>query len=113
MADDDEVLRLLASIDRRLALLTASQERALRAALREDLLGTPARVAMFDAIDGERTSPQLANLAGASDRAAQLFVNELLDLGVVRRVPGSAGRAVIVEHDDAGIIAWYLEREAK
>jgi len=112
VADNDELVRLLTSIDRRLALLTASQDRDLRVALRENLLGTTARLAMFDAINGIRTSPELAKLAGVSDRTAQLFVKELLDLSVVRRVPGAEGRTVIVERDETGIITWYLERNA-
>jgi hypothetical protein len=112
VADDDDLVRLLTSIDRRLALLTASQDRDLRMALRENLLGKPARLTMFDAIDGIRTSPELAKLAGVSERTAQLFVKELLDLGVVRRVPGADGRTVIVERDETGIIAWYLEWNA-
>lgn len=110
MASDEEVVALLRSIDRRLALLTASQDRDVRIALREELLRTPARIAMFDAIDGVRTSPELAKIANVSDRAAQLFVKELLDLGIVRPVPGGGGRSVIVDRDEAGIIRWHIER---
>jgi Fic family protein len=112
VASDDELVILLRSIDRRLALLTASQERAVRVAMRDELLRTPARIAMFDGIDGVRTSPELAKLAKVSDRAAQLFVKELLDLGIVRPVPGDSGRTVIVERDEARIIRWHIERTA-
>jgi Fic family protein len=112
VASDEELVDLLRSIDRRLALLTASQDRDVRVALRDELLRTPARIAMFEGIDGVRTSPELAKLAKASDRAAQLFVKELLELGIVRPVPGAPGRTVIVERDEAGIIEWYLERTA-
>jgi hypothetical protein len=112
VANDDEVVRLLASIDRRLALLTATQERDLRMALTSELLRTPARIAMFDGIDGQRTGADLAKLAHVSARFGQLFVTELLELGLVRKVPGATGRAVIVERDDAGILDWYLRREA-
>lgn len=110
MATDDEVVPLLASIDRRLALLTVSQERDLRQALVE-FLRTPARVAMFDAIDGQRGSRELAGIGGGSERAAQLFVNELLDLGLARPATANA-RPVIVERDEGGIVAWYLNRIA-
>jgi hypothetical protein len=106
----DDAVRLLASIDRRLALLTAGQERDLRAALTSELLRTPARIAMFDGVDGQRTGADLAKLANVSGRAGQLFVTEFLELGLVRRVPGTTGRAVIVERDDAAIINWYLQR---
>lgn len=113
MANDDEVglLAILRSIDRRLALLTASQERDLSAALTAELLRTPSRIAMFDGIDGQRTGADLAKLAGASERLGQMFLVELLELGVVRRVPGATGRAVIVERDEMGILNWYLQRE--
>jgi hypothetical protein len=47
-----------------------------------------------------------------SDRAAQLFVKELQELGLVRPVPGGAGRTVIVDRDEAAIIDWYLQRNA-
>jgi hypothetical protein len=110
VASDDEVVTLLRSINRRLALLTASQDRDVRLALRDELLRTPARIAMFDGIDGVRTSPELAKVAKVSDRAAQLFVKELLGLGIVRPVPGSGGRTVIVERDEDAIIRWHVER---
>jgi Fic family protein len=112
VASDDELVALLRSIDRRLMLLTASQDRDLRNRLRDELLRTPGRIAMFDGIDGVRTSPELAKLAKASERAAQLFVKELLNLGVVRAVPAGGGRAVIVERDEAGIVEWYMESTA-
>jgi hypothetical protein len=110
--NDDELVRLLTSIDRRLALLTASQDRDLRQVLRTELLRTPARIAMFDGIDGVRGSSELATLGGVSERAAQLFVRELQELGLVRPVPGATGRTVIVERDEAAIIDWYLGRGA-
>jgi hypothetical protein len=112
VANDDELVKLLASIDRRLALLTASQERDLRATLRDQLLRTPARIAMFEGIDGERGSGELAKLGKVSERAAQLFVKELLGLGLVREVPGSAGRTVIVERDEAALLDWYLQERS-
>jgi Fic family protein len=112
VASDDELLMLLRSIDRRLALLTASQDRDVRMSLRKELLRTTARIAMFEGIDGVRTSPELAKIAKVSDRTAQLFVKELLDLGIVRPVPGASGRTVIVERDEAGIIQWHIERTA-
>jgi hypothetical protein len=109
---NDDVVRLLTSIDRRLALLTATEERELRAAVRDELLRTPGRIAMFDSIDGQRTGTELAKLAGVGVRSGQLFVTELLGLGLVRQVPGTDGRAVIVEPDDAAIINWYLQRQS-
>lgn len=105
-----ESIRLLRSIDRRLALLTGEEERRLRSRLRADLLRTAARVAMFDAIDGRRGSPDLAKAAGVTDRAAQLFVKELLEMGLVDSVPGVAGRGVIVARNEDGIVRWYLDR---
>lgn len=111
MEPDDQLVALLRSIDRRLALLTVSQERALRAALRDDLLRTPARIAMFDAIDGQSDSADLARAGGGGKRTAQLFTKELTELGIVRAVPGTTGKAVIVERDEAGILDWYLQRE--
>lgn len=107
---DAETLRVLRSIDRRLALLSGAEDRRLRARLVGDLLRTPARTAMFDAIDGQRGSPDLAKAARVTDRAAQLFVKELLDLGLVQVVPGTTGRGVIVARDDDAIVGWYLQR---
>lgn len=113
MANDDELVRLLRSIDRRLALLTASQDRRLRETLKTDLLRTPARIAMFEGIDGVGGSGELANLGGVGDRAAQLFVKELQELGLVRVVAGGGqGKPLIVERDEAAVIDWYLEHEA-
>jgi len=108
--DNEETLRLLRSIDRRLALLTAPQERDLRQRLVSEVLRTEARVAMFDAIDGRRGSPQLARTAEASERAAQLFIKELLDAGLVRVVGGTTGRGFLVEKDDDAIAQWYARR---
>jgi hypothetical protein len=104
------MLQLLRSIDRRLALLTGEQERMLRARLRRDLLTTPARLAMFDAIDGQTGSAGLAKAAGVSERAAQLFVKELLELGLVTELAGATTRGVIVTRDEEALVGWYLER---
>lgn len=108
--EGSETIRLLRSIDRRLALLTGEEERRLRSRLRTDLLRTAAKVAMFDAIDGRRGSPELAKTAGVTDRAAQLFVKELLELGLVDTVQGTGGRGVIVAPNEDGIVRWYLDR---
>jgi hypothetical protein len=105
---DTEAIRLLRSIDRRLALMSGAEDRRLRSRLADDLLRTPARMAMFDAIDGERGSRELAKVGGVSDRAAQMFVKELLDLGLIQVVPGAAGRGTIVARDEDAIVAWYL-----
>jgi hypothetical protein len=45
-----------------------------------------------------------------SDRAAQLFVKELLELGLVRPVADASGRSVIVERHEDAIIRWFVER---
>ena|SRR5450759_2953439 len=105
--DDDRVVQLLASIDRRLALLTGPQERDLRQALVERLLRTPGRIAMFDGIDGRRGSAELTKLASGGERAAQMFIKELLEMGLVRSASGG-GRGSIVEHDEDAIVQWYL-----
>lgn len=104
---DSETLRMLRSIDRRLALLSAAEDRKVRARLVADLLRTAARTAMFDAIDGQRGSPDLAKTAGVTDRAAQQFVKELLIQGLVEVVPGTAARGVIVARDEDAILRWY------
>jgi hypothetical protein len=110
--DDDRVVRLLASIDRRLALLTASHERDLRRALEQDLLRSDGRTKMFDGIDGRRTSTEIAKVAGVSDRAVQLFVKEMLDAGFVRDAGTGSGRAVVVERDDGALVQWYAGRNS-
>ena len=108
MTEDRETLRLLRSIDRRLALLTGPQERQLRARLTSDLLRTSARVAMFNAIDGHNSSPELGKAGGVTDRAAQLFVKELLDAGLVEPVDEDTGRSIIVNRNEDAIVRWYL-----
>jgi hypothetical protein len=66
---------------------------------------------MYAGIDGRRGSGELAKLAGVTDRAAQLFVKELLELGLVRAISGGGqGKTLIVERDEAAIIDWYLAR---
>lgn len=106
--DDDRVVAILRSIDRRLALLTGAQAKALRAALVEDILNTDPRQKMFDAIDGVKGNPDLAGVGGVTPRAAQNFVNQLIELGLVRQV--GTGREMIVRRDDDAIVAWYLDR---
>jgi hypothetical protein len=107
---DEEAIQLLRSIDRRLALLTAQQAMDVEQRLAGDVLRTAARQAMWDAIDGRRGSPEIARVANASERAAQLFVKELLDAGLVRIVEGATGRGVVVEKHDDAIVKWYLLR---
>lgn len=112
MADNEELVKVLRSIDRRLALLTSNQEREVRQKLAADVLRTPARSRMFDAIDGETGSPELAKAAGVGDRAAQLFVKDLLDLSLVRVVGGTTGRGFLVAKDHDAIVTWYLRTVA-
>jgi predicted transcriptional regulator len=104
------MLAVLRSIDRRLALLTGPQERDLRRALVGDLLKTPARVKMFDGINGQRGTADLVKLAGVSERAVQQFVKELTELGLVRPVAGGERRGVVVERDEDAIVQWYLQK---
>jgi hypothetical protein len=108
--ESDDVLGVLRSIDRRLALMTGREERDVRRALITDLLTTPARVVMWDAIDGKAGSPELARLAKVSERAAQLFVKDLLDVGLVIAVAGLRG--TVVQQDQDAIVQWYLRRSA-
>jgi hypothetical protein len=107
--DEADLLTVLRSIDRRLALLTGKEERDVRKALIADLLTTPARLVMWDAIDGRRGSPELGRIAKVSERAAQLFVKELLDAGLVQAA-GTAGRGMLVARNDDAIVQWYLKR---
>jgi hypothetical protein len=111
--DDDEMLRVLRSIDRRLALLTGPQEREVRRRITTDLLRTPARLAMFDAIDGETGSPELARLTGVSERAAQQLVKDLLDKGLLRVIRATTGRGFLVEKNEDAIVQWHLAAAAK
>lgn len=106
---DDESIRLLRSIDRRLALLTVREEREVQLRLNEEVLRTEAKRAIYDAIDGRRGSPELAHAVRASERAVQMFVKELSDLGLVRPVT-RAGRGNVVEKDEVGIAEWHLRR---
>lgn len=108
--EDETLLAVLRSIDRRLALLTGPQERDLRRTLIADLLKTQARVKMFDGINGQRGTADLVKLASVSDRAVQQFVKELTELGLVRPVDGGDRRGVVVERDDDAIVQWYLQR---
>ena len=100
--------RLLMSIDRRLALLTASHERELRQRLAAELFRTDSRAAMWDAIDGARGSAEIGKAGGVGERTAQLFVKELLELGLVREISGGAGKSTIVEKEPMGDVEWFL-----
>jgi hypothetical protein len=109
VTEDSELLSILRSIDRRLSLLTAQQEAELRGRFASDVLRTPPRVRMFELIDGRTGSPDIAKAAGTSDRAAQLFVQDLLKLGVVKVVGGTTGRGFLVAKDEDAIVRWYLQ----
>lgn len=106
--DHVELLRLLRSIDSRLALIAAPQEAELRKRLTSEVLRAGGRQAMWDAIDGIRTSNDLAKAAKVSERFAQIFVNELLALGLVRRVERESRKGTVVEKDRIGLVQWYL-----
>lgn len=105
--DGNRVIELLESIDRRLALLAATDERALRHRLESEVLRSPGRIAMWDAIDGQRGSPAIAAAGGVTPRFAQMFVNELREARFVCEVP-DAGPGLIVQKDHAAILDWYL-----
>jgi hypothetical protein len=102
--------KLLVSIDRRLALLTASHENELRKRLADELWRTDARAAMWAAIDGVRGSVEIGKAGGVGERTAQLFVKELLELGLVREVSGGAGKSTIVEKEPMGDVEWFLRQ---
>jgi hypothetical protein len=106
--DHAELFRLLRSIDSRLALIAAPQEAELRVRLAAEVLRAGGRQALWDAIDGVRTSNDLAKAAQVSDRFAQMFVNELLALGLVRRVERASKKGTVVEKDRIGLVQWYL-----
>lgn len=108
--DDPDVLTVLRSIDRRLALLSGQEDRGIRKALAEAILTTPARILMWDGIDGRTGSPDLAKTAKVSERAAQAFAKELLDSGLVKAV--ASARGTVVAKDDDAIVQWYLRRLA-
>src|SRR3990170_607569 len=72
--DNGDLLGVLRSIDRRLALLTSREERDVRAALVSEVLNTESRRKIFDAIDGVRGNPELATIGGVTPRATQNFV---------------------------------------
>lgn len=113
MTDNDEVLRLLASIDRRLALLTGPQEHDLRRALETDVLRTRERIAVFRNIDGQRGSPEIAKATGVGLRSVQGIVKELAGKGLVRDTGRGSGREIIVERDDDALVRWYVERSGQ
>lgn len=100
----------LTSIDRRLALLTASHERELRQRLNAEVLRTDNRVAMWEAIDGVRGSAEIGKAGAVSDRTAQLFVKELLELRLVREVSSGTGKSTIVEKEPMGDVEWFLRQ---
>lgn len=107
---DNDIVELLRSIDRRLSLLTASQERDLREWLVAEVLRTEARTLMYDAVDGRRGSPEIARAAGVTERAAQMFVKDMLDSGMLRVVDGASGRGILVEKDYRALVDLYLQR---
>jgi hypothetical protein len=109
--DDDKVLELLRSIDRRLALLTGPQERAIRAALLQEVINSEPRQRIFDAIDGIKGTSDLATIGGLSSRGTLNFVYQLVELGLVRSV--GTGREVVVARDEDGTVQWYLHWEAQ
>lgn len=111
MTQDDLGLRILASIDRRLALLTATHERDLRRAFSSEMLRTESRTKMWAAINGERATPEIAKEAGSNLRVTQIFVKEMLEAGFVKDTETGVGRAVIVDRDDEAIIRWYATRD--
>ncbi len=108
---DESLIGLLRSIDRRLALLTGPQERAVRAALMEGVLNTEPRQRMFDALVSPKGTSDLAIVGGVTQRAALNFVNQLLELRLVCSV--GTGRDVVVARDEDGIIQWYLQQATK
>ena len=108
--DNGDLLSVLRSIDRRLALMSGQEERDLRKALIAAILTTPAREAMWDAIDGKAGSGELAKAAKVSERSAQLFANDLLEAGLVQKLEGAKG--TVVEKDEDAIVQWYLRKPA-
>ena len=104
------ILDILRSIDRRLAILTATESSRLEDALAERVLRTEARVAMFRAIDGHRNAHELAQAGGVSTRAGQSFVKEILGTGLASVVPNTKGREVIIARDEDAIVRWYVDQ---
>lgn len=107
----DEMVSILRSIDRRLALLTLDRERDLWTRFERDLLRTASRTAMWNAIDGATPTSGIANAAGVSERLAQMFLKELRESGLVSETPDER----LVEQDADGIVRWYrnsIERPA-
>lgn len=112
MSEDDGVVRLLTSIDRRLALLTATQERDLRQAFEKEILKTPQRVTLWAMVDGRRAAPDIVKETGGSLRVTQKFVKEMLDAGFLKDTKTGTGTSVVAEHDEDAILRWFVRRDA-
>lgn len=111
MPEDEAVVRLLRSIDRRLALLTATQERDLLRAFREEILKTPQRIALWALVDGRRAAPDIVKETDGNLRVTQKFVKEMLDGGFLKDTKTGTGSAVIAEHDEDAILRWFVTRD--
>lgn len=110
MAEDEDVVLLLTSIDRRMALLTATQERDMRRAFEDEVLKTPQRVALWAQINGRKAAPDIVKETGGNLRVTQRFVKEMLDAGFLKDTKTGAGSAVVAEHDEDAILHWFVAR---
>ena len=112
MKEDDRGLQLLASIDRRLALLTVTHERDLRDAFDAQVLRSEGRQKMWEKINGQRSTPEISKEAGSNLRVTQIFIKEMLDAGFVKDTQTGVGRALVVDRDEEAILRWYVTRDA-
>jgi hypothetical protein len=76
--DDNLILAQLKKIGNFLGLLSVEPTIKLLEKLKDKkILSTKQRIKMFLLMDGQRTTPEIALLSGAGQRAAQLFIKEL------------------------------------
>lgn len=94
LTDYLELILEIKKVNEFLALLSIKPMLRVLEKLKEKrILTTKERIKMFILIDGERSSLDIAEKVGVSNRAAQLFISDLVEQGLVNQ--RKKGRALI------------------
>jgi len=110
MTDYDDILRILREIVVLLRVLTAERRKLAEQRFANDVLTTAERRKMWQALNGERTSRSIAQTAGVTIRAAQMFIRELESRGLV--TVREDGQAKIATPDPLAILEHYCDMPA-
>ncbi len=104
-SDDDPILEELRQIRFHLSLLTHEIRSKAIGSFEQDVLKSAARINMFRAFDGAKTTMQIAEIGDVTRQAVLNFVKDMIESGYVHAK--TVGSTQLISQNIDGVLDWY------